>query len=230
MASEYLKWKYRDVKPDPPPRELTKKEKFLNFLDYYKWWLVVGAIGLLLLGNLIWSVLGIGEVRPDYSFAYVSKSELPPAQAETLETALATLGEDVNGDGQVVAELHQYVQGPGGDPETALYMQYAGSVTLIADIEAGESFFFLTDDPEELQNAYQLYAFPDGTPPAEDDYQVADKVIRWADSPALAGLEVDQAAMEGIYIGRRVFYEDTKTEKHGPSEALWNVILEGAGI
>ena len=229
MASEYLKWKYRDVKPDPPPRELTRKEKLLNWLDYYKWWLVAGIIGAILLGNLIWTMLGIGRVRPDYIFAYVSDGELPEEQAQTLETALATLGEDVNGDGQVVVELRQYARNLGGDMESAMYFQYAASVTLAADIEMGESFFFLTDDPETFQAAYHIYAFPDGTPPAEDDYEVTDKVFLWSDCPALAGLDLDQETMAGVYIGRRVFYQEDQLEKQGPSEALWAVILEGAG-
>lgn len=35
MASEYLKWKYRDVKPDEPPKPLTRKEKLANWFYYY---------------------------------------------------------------------------------------------------------------------------------------------------------------------------------------------------
>ena len=228
MASEYLKWKFRDVQPDPPPRELSKKEKFLNFLDYYKWWLVAGAVGLVLLGNLIWTMLGIGKVRPDYIFAYVTDSKFSEEQEAALETALATLGEDVNGDGRVVVELRQYARNVEGDPETAMYFQYADSITLAADIDMGESFFYLSDDPEFLQQAYQLYSFPDGTPPGEDDYDVSGKVFRWADCPVLAGLEVDQEAMAGVYIGRRVFYKEDQIKKLGPSEALWAIILEGA--
>ena len=34
MASEYLKWKYRDVKPDEPSPELTGKEKLANWFHY----------------------------------------------------------------------------------------------------------------------------------------------------------------------------------------------------
>ncbi len=31
MASEYLKWKYRDVKPDEPPPPMTRKQRLANW-------------------------------------------------------------------------------------------------------------------------------------------------------------------------------------------------------
>ena len=43
MASEYLKWKYRDVKPDEPIR-LTRKEKALNWWHYHKWYVLLGIL------------------------------------------------------------------------------------------------------------------------------------------------------------------------------------------
>ena len=43
MASEYLKWKYRDVKPDEPIR-LTRKEKALNWWHYHKWYVLLGSL------------------------------------------------------------------------------------------------------------------------------------------------------------------------------------------
>ena len=95
MASEYLKWKFRDVQPDPPPRELSKKEKILNFLDYYKWWLVAGAVGLVLLVNLIWTMLGIGKVRPDYIFAYVTDNKFSEEQEAALSAYLFSLDTSV---------------------------------------------------------------------------------------------------------------------------------------
>ena len=43
MASEYLKWKYRDVKPDAP-LVLTPKEKRANWWHYHKWTLLSGVV------------------------------------------------------------------------------------------------------------------------------------------------------------------------------------------
>ena len=36
MASEYIKYQLRDVKPQEAPAPLTRKEKIKNWFDYYK--------------------------------------------------------------------------------------------------------------------------------------------------------------------------------------------------
>ena len=108
MASEYLKWKARDEKPAPPPRERTRKEKLLNWLHYNKLWLIAGAVVLWIVGSMLWNVLGIGQVKPDVIVAYIGSDPLPEESAKALEAALSALTEDRNGDGQTVAELRQY--------------------------------------------------------------------------------------------------------------------------
>ena len=48
MASEYLKWKYRDVQPERAV-ELTSQQKRANWWYYHKWHVLLGA-GLIALG------------------------------------------------------------------------------------------------------------------------------------------------------------------------------------
>ena len=43
MASEYLKWKYRDVKPRET-KELTPAEKRKNWWHYHKWHILTGVV------------------------------------------------------------------------------------------------------------------------------------------------------------------------------------------
>ena len=64
MASEYLKWKYRDVKPEEK-RELTPAEKRANWWHYHKWHVALGAVLLLAAGSILWHVLGVGQPHPD---------------------------------------------------------------------------------------------------------------------------------------------------------------------
>ena len=45
MASEYLKWKYRDVGPEQAV-ELTPRQKRANWWYYHKWYVLLG-LGLL---------------------------------------------------------------------------------------------------------------------------------------------------------------------------------------
>ena len=227
MASEYLKWKARDEKPAPPPRELTKKEKFLNWLHYHKLWLIAGAVLLWIVGTMLWSILGIGQVKPDYVVAYIGKNELSEEAALSLTEALGPLGEDVNGDGQTVVELHQYATAPSGDEETALRYAYAADARLLADMTAGDSCIFLMEDPDAVQRAYHFLAKWDGTPPEDDDGDASDKVILWSDCPALQPLAVEESVSR-LYLGRRCFYDEKLEAKHSHSEALWNTLTRGA--
>ena len=228
MASEYLKWKYRDVKPDPPPPSRTRKQKLENWFHYNKWWLVVGAVLIWIVGSMLWNALGIGQVKPDYIFAYIGRDELPPDSAADLETALASLGEDVNGDGKVVVELRQYATNRSGDLETALYYNYASDTLLLADITSGDSRFFLVEDPLSVQLSYQIFAQADGTPPAEGDFEVADKVFLWSACPALSSLPLDQELFSGLSLGRRCFYEERPPQLQQADDAFWQLITKGA--
>ena len=101
MASEYLKWKYLDVHPEQTV-ELTPRQRRANWWYYHKWHVLLG-VGLLALGVYLGArVLGIGQVLPDYQVAYVASAALPEDTAAALENALAELGTDCNGAGQVV--------------------------------------------------------------------------------------------------------------------------------
>ncbi len=228
MASEYLRRKYQDVKPDEPPPPLTGKAKAENWFHYHKWWLAAGAVLLAIVGSMVWNILGIGQVRPDYRVAYIGDNEMPEDQAAALSEALATLGEDVNGDGKVKVELRQYAMDRGGDAETAMYYGYAADVVLMADLTEAESYFFLVEDPAGVQLSYQIFANDDGTPPADSDYEAMDKVYRWSDCPVLAGLDADQEALSGLYIVRRCFYDEKQAQAQGANDALWAVITKGA--
>lgn len=224
MAGEYFRWKYRDVKPDEASPPLKGWKKFANWFHYNKLWLLVGAVLICILGSILWSALGIGKVKPDYIFAYIGQRELPKEAAAALTERLQALGEDVNGDGKVTVELRQYATNPGGDAETALQYQYATDVTLIADIDEGDSYFFLAEDPSGVQLSYEIFANADGTPPANGDFEVADKVFSCESLPALA----DIPDLSSLYLGRRCFYDEEQAREHAADAALWNILTEGA--
>lgn len=224
MASEYLKWKARDQKPAPAPRELTKKEKLLNWLHYHRLHLIAAAVILWIAGSMLWNLLGIGQTKPDYVFAYIGRDSLPEESAAALEATLSALGEDVNGDGRIAVELRQYATDRSGDVETALYYNSAANTQLLADITAGDSYFFLVEDPQGVQRSFQIFAKPDGTPPAEGDYEALDKVYRLGALPALADLD----GLSELYLGRRCFYDDKQAAAHAADAAFWNALTEGA--
>ena len=110
MASEYLKKKYKDVKPDVK-RELTPAEKRKNWWHYHKWHAATAVVLLSILGSIVWNALH--QVKPDYQIAYVGEYALPDDTAAALEAGFAALGEDLNGDGSVVVQLVQYASPAG---------------------------------------------------------------------------------------------------------------------
>lgn len=238
MASEYLQWKYRDVKPREKV-ELTPGEKRKNWWHYHKWHVGLGVVLAGIAVSWICSALGIGQVRPDYQAAYVGENALPDDTAAAIEAAFASLGEDLNGDGKVVVRLNQYASASGTDPGMAV----AAEVKLMADIMECESYFFLLEDPEQFQVSYHSLRRLDGSLPEQGDYAADGTYLAWADCPALAGAELgdfsyevlgetvtgsSEALVSGLSLARRGFWtEDTCAYPEG-CDALWSKLTEGA--
>ena len=239
MASEYLKKKYKDVKPDIP-KELTPEEKRKNWWYYHKWHVVGGIVLALLAANLIWDVMGRGEPKPDYQVGYVGSFSLPDDTAAAIESSLAAYGVDVNGDGQVLVRVRQYVSDPNGDPRAVS----AITVQLIGDVSGQESFLFLLEDPESFQEYYHALSYRDGSLPPEEDNSVDNVALRWEDCPVLAGLDLgdytheifgvgtmtgsSQELLSNLYLARRGFWAETEPEDAEGYTALWEALTEGA--
>lgn len=207
---------------------MTRKEKIQNWFYYNKFWLLTGVILVGILGSVLWDALGIGQTRPDYIVAYIGSKRLSDESAAALEARLEALGQDTNRDGKVSVELRQYITGYTGDLETVLSYNQATEVALVADITKADSYFFLMDDPEKVQKAYQILAESDGTPPLESDYSAEGKAFRLTSCPALADLEAADSIFGSLFLGRRYFYDGKTTESITACAALWDIITEGA--
>lgn len=247
MAGEYFRWKYRDVKPEEK-RELTKAEKRRNWWDYHKWHVVLGIVAVLCLGSMVWSFLRIGQVRPDYQIAYVGATALPDDTVAALEAAFSELGEDLNGDGRTVVTLHQYVtyadllQQEGGAGSDEIMQAQMSMVSLIADIDARDSFFFLLDDPDGFQQSYAVLSYPDGIFPEGERTSAYGTYLSWAECPVLSGLELgsysqnilgteitgnNQELLSHLYIARRGFRANEGCDHLEGCEALWAKLRAG---
>ena len=192
MASEYLKWKYRDVQPDAPV-ERTKKQRRQTWWHYHKWHVGIGVLAVAIVGNLAWHILT--QVQPDYQIAYVGAYLLSEEEAAAWEDRLSALGTDRNGDGRVVVQLNQYPTGGNGDE---LMYAAASNVKLMADLDACESYFFLLEDPERFQRDYEI-------------------------------LQADWVPVEnGLFLARRVFWEDRAPENMTDCDQLWDAVNKEA--
>ena len=204
--------------------------------------MLIGAVLLIAAGNIVYTMLGIGQVKPDYQIAYVGSAALPDETAAALEEALAQLGEDANSDGRVVVRINQYADGSTSDTADAAYYNMAATAKLMADITGRESYFFLLEDPQAFQQNYHALRRLDGTLPSDTDRDWENCCIRWADCPALAELELgsyeenmlnqtldgeSQALLGEMYIARRGFWTDESSANVEACDALWDVITEG---
>ena len=223
MASEYLKWKYRDVKPDEPPPPLTRKERVANWWHYHKWHVAIGAVLLLALFDIGFHIVRSGRETPDYQFAYVGSRLLPDEAVSAFENALSVLTTDRNGDGRVIVWLNQYADAAvSGDADAAMYA-YASGVRLMADLERGDSAFFLLENPQEFQRNYEI---------------LSGDALLWTDCPALASLplgEYDENLLgqeiggdvQSLFSGLSLACRDLSAY---PEEynILWNILTEAA--
>ncbi len=236
MTSEYLKWKYRDVKREEQA-ELTPAEQRKNWWHYHKWHVATAVVLLGIGASLIAHALGFGQVRPDYQVAYVGEDPLPDGTAAAIESAFAALGVDLNGDGQVVAWLNQYPTGNGD-----LQLAASSQVTLMADVLDGESYFFLLEDPKQFQQDYQALCLLDGTLP-ENPSDAEGTFLPWTACPVLAGAELGEYSyhlmgetvtgssdelVSGLYLARRGFWTEKTSPYPAGCEALWNELTKGA--
>ena len=219
MASDYLKWKYRDVKPDTPV-ERTKKQKAANWWQYHKWWLLAGILLAVALADIGMNALGIGSVKPDYQLAYVASASLDDEIFSALENALSALGEDCNGDGRVVFQVHPYVSMEVAQDSDAAQYTAAAKIKLMADMEACESYFFICDNPETLHDNFDILAGADGI---LAEGEITPFYLACETCPALADLP-----LSGLYIARRGFWQDRVCKNKEQCDALWDRLTEGA--
>ena len=228
MASEYLLKKYQDVKPDQI-RELTKEEKRRNWWHYHKWHVVIAVLLAVCIGNILWNALGIGEIKPDYSIAYVGSTPLSEETAAALRDGLAAISPDLNGDGNVSVELQQYVSVNTGDSDSLYYAQ-AARVQLVADITDCKSYFFLLEDPAGFQEATSALCYLDGSLPLDGDLTPDRKYVIWDDCPVLAQIELGaaQETVSQLAFARRGFWTEKTAPNAAECDALWERLTEGA--
>ena len=216
MKREYHKWIARNEKPEEK-RELTRKEKWNNWWHYHKWHVVIAAAAVLLVVYAVADIIENRQNQPDYQVAYIGSVTLPSETAASLETALAELGQDLNGNGKVQVQLNQYVM---AENEVDYTTNYTSQVRLMADMNSCDSYFYLMEDPEAVQEGYKLL----------ESTASGQLWVAWTDCPVLTGLELDGYTdlLSGLYIGRRVISESNDFKYLEGCEALWKKLTAGA--
>lgn len=212
MASEYLKKKYQDVKPDEP-RVLTKKEKAANWWYYHKVHVLVGVVVLLIVGFFVRDIRA--NVSPDYQIAYMGKTPLTEEAAAAVTAVIEPLCEDVNGDGTVKLVCSGYGDNL-QDPSA-----YAENMKLTAELAGGVHQIFLLEDPVAFQERYGVLMQKDGTAFSEGDDPKDCLCYPVGACPALQGMwEYGE-----VYLARRC----SREEDEAAVSALWDRLTADAG-
>ena len=206
-----------------------------NWWYYHKWYVILGTIGFGIVVYLIGNALGFFTKSPDLQIAYVGKTRLPQDTVTALQQAFTSLAGDFNQDGEVIIQINQYID----DGTLTVAEAFYAEVPLIGDIANCDSYFFLTDDPQDLQRKYQIYACPDGGTPEDTDYSIEGKVIRFSDCKVLTEMDLGSYSetnlwqtadgsnaelLSGLFFGRRCFYTDDVTDNLQECSDLWDLL------
>lgn len=127
---------------------MTLREKWKHIWLYYKWYILAGAVLVLLLANHIAEV--VSRVDSDYQVAIVTGEYVTEGTRQQLAGLLEVLWPDADGDGQVKVNVnfYQYDAETAHATDPAAFM--AGAVQLAGDFEMRMSMCFLSDNPELL--------------------------------------------------------------------------------
>jgi len=214
-----------------------------NWWHYYKWYVVCGILLLFILADLIGNALGLFKKSPDIQIAYVGETSLPEDTVAALQDAFAAFAEDYNHDGEVLIQVNQFVSGNPSDTDadTASYRQ-ASMITLMGDINDCESYFFLMENPDDIQKEFQVLAMPDGSCPDAADFSAEGKTFQWKSCRLLSEMNLgsynttllgetqsgsNQELLADLYLGRRCFYDERRSDHSDACSKLWDTLQGG---
>lgn len=128
---------------------MDNRKKLQNFWFYYKKHLLIGLTVALVLSYL--GIQKLRTVKPDYHIGLVRSVPLPAETLNTWEGIFAAAGEDLNGDGQVLVQIHTYYVDLGDNSQGAGVSNADTVQALDADLIGNMSGIFLLEDVDTFQ-------------------------------------------------------------------------------
>ena len=189
MPREGTLWREGEDTIHDPKLEKTamnKKQKRQNFWFYHKWHVIIALAVVIIGGYFIYDVLHKTEY--DYTIGLITEESVPTDIVGRMENLISEKGEDLNGDGQVLVHIENYIVASEGESAAIPNMQMASVTKLMSDMSSMQSVIFFTDDKsfQRYQKDSTAFSYLDGTTPKDgaDDY---DKMrLPWEDLTALS--------------------------------------------
>ena len=123
--------------------------KLKNFWYYYKIPVIIGA--LVVAVGIYLSAQKAATPEADYHIGLISVTARSDTQLAALTDSFGVLGEDVNGDGEVLVKLNTYFVDLADEEPNAGVKNAEKVAALDADLVGKRSGIFLTEDPQTLQ-------------------------------------------------------------------------------
>lgn len=198
-----------------------------NWWYYYKWYVVCGAIILLILIDLTGNAFGWFKKSPDIQIAYIGETKLSDDTVTVLKNTFASFADDYNNDGEILVQINQFASGNSEDTSVdAMSYRQASMIALMGDINNCDSYFFLMENPENVQMEFQVLAMPDGSCPDDTDFSTEGKVFQWKDCKLLSETKYrsSKKPLKDLYLGRRCFYNSKHSDYKDKCSQLWNTL------
>lgn len=125
---------------------MDNRKKLQTIWFYYKKHILIGMAVVLVLAYL--GIQKINTEKPDYHIGIVRSESLSADEMSALNAAFTAAGEDLNGDGQVLVQIHTYYADLADSSENAGVNNAEAVQGLDADLIGKMSGIFLLEDVE----------------------------------------------------------------------------------
>lgn len=141
-------------------------KKIQNFWFYYKKHLLIGLAVLAVIGYL--AAQRIASTQADYHIGLVQATPCSQEYLDDLQSRFTAVGEDTNGDGEILVKIHPYFVDLADNSENAGVENEETIAALDADLIGQVSGIFLLEDVEVFQRITN-HMLSDSAIPFEDD-------------------------------------------------------------
>ena len=130
------------------------KKKLANFWYYYKWYVLFALLVLWVAGDFLSQRQEI--VEPDAAVSFVTMQYVPADVQMSLQNLLTDMAGDANGDGKVEIAVNVYAYDGKSSDGTDTEVYAAAVVHLASEVKLQTTSFFVTDEPQVLEDAGPL--------------------------------------------------------------------------